>query len=101
MREQLAAIDPGGNAEEDRHLDRARGVEPAVGVVMELEPALAVVKRNRDCFGAGFLFDLFDLVAQRPLPRTRGVGGARADRLRFCFGHREAYEYATRGSALA
>ena len=48
MRQQLAAIDCGEDTEKYRNLDGARGVEPAVGLVVKLQSCLGVVKGDAD-----------------------------------------------------
>ena len=69
MGQEVAAIDRGEDAEQNRNLNGAGGVIPAVSVMVELESRFGVVERNRKRFGARFLFDRFDLLAQRRFPR--------------------------------
>ena len=87
MGQQLATIDRRKNPEQNRNLDRAGGVEPAIGVIVDLESSLAVVQGDGNSFGARLLLDLLDLVSHSALA---GAGGAGARRLRFCFRHRAA-----------
>ena len=69
MGKQIAAVDRREHAQKYRNLDRARRVEPAVGLVVQLEPGLGVVKGDADRFRPGFLFDLRDLRCERALAR--------------------------------
>ncbi len=98
MRQKVAAIDRGEGAEKDRNLDGARGVKPAVPVVVELEAGFGVAQGHSDGFGARLLFDLLDLLSQRALARHYLRRGRRGP---FLLRHRGNQEYATRGSALA
>jgi hypothetical protein len=62
--QQIAPVNGGEDAEEDRYLDGAGGVEPPIVVVMQLEASLEIVQRDGDCLGARLPGNLVDLLLE-------------------------------------
>jgi hypothetical protein len=65
VRQEIAPVNCGKHAEQDRHFDGAGGVEPAIGIAVQLESGLEIVQRDGDRFRVGFLGDLLDLALER------------------------------------
>ncbi len=75
LRQQVAAMDRAVDADQDGDLDRARRVEPAVGVVLELGACLQVVERDRDGARLRLLLELGEARTQRVRVGNRGNRG--------------------------
>src|SRR5689334_16072437 len=87
MRQQIAAIDGGKDAEQDRDFDGAGSMEPAIVVEVQLEAGLEIMERDGNRLCTRFFGDLLDLLLERGLTGRGGRGGVHAGRgcRRCCF----------------